>query len=86
MSVRLLPQQRSVLFSFSFTEQLSGKVSSTFINGTLILFFVMLLGKCPLGLMTKMQAVLSYVSDEVSLNLQFIPSEECFQVWSDYHL
>lgn len=33
-----------------------------------------------------MQAVLSYVSDEVSLNLQFIPSEERFQVWSDYHL
>lgn len=69
MSVGLLPQQRSILLSFSFTEQLSGKVSSTFVNGTLISFFVTLLGKCPLDLMTKMQAVFSYVSDEVGLNL-----------------
>lgn len=86
ISLRLLPQQRSVLLSFSFTEQPSGKVSSTFENGTLISDFVTLLGKYPLDLMTKMQAVFSYVSDEVSLNLSFIPSEEYFQVWSDCHL
>lgn len=69
MSVRLLPQQRSILLSFSFTEQLSGNMSSTFVNGNLISFFVMLLGKCLLDLMTKMQAVFSYASDEVGLNL-----------------
>lgn len=41
---------------FSFTEQLSGKVSSALVDGTLISFFVTLLGKCLLELMAKMQA------------------------------
>lgn len=42
--------------------------------------FAAVLVKCLLDLMTKMQAVFSCVSDEVSLNLQFIPSEEYCQV------